>query len=287
MKRTRKDIKSSKLKPHAAEKPSAPLPAVSDEHVAYLRRLKRHNRFIIAMQRAILVAFIGLWQLFGDLGIVNTFIVSAPLRVLKTLARLNASGELFVHIGVTMLETIAGFTVGTLVGTLIAVLMWWSKTLSRILDPYMVVLNALPKIALGPIIIVWVGAGMEAIIVMALLISTIVTIMTVLAGFNEISAEKQLLMRTLGANKMQTFLKVILPASVPTIIGALKHYEHRQNQFRFELGRRHRRRIPRVQIRSRLSYRLRRSGVSIGSCYDVNSDPLHTCRFDVLLHRLP
>ena len=100
--------------------------------------------------------------------------------------------------------------------------MWWSKTLSRILDPYMVVLNALPKIALGPIIIVWVGAGMEAIIVMALLISTIVTIMTVLAGFNEISAEKQLLMRTLGANKMQTFLKVILPASVPTIIGALK-----------------------------------------------------------------
>lgn len=222
MKRTRKDIKSSKLKPHAAEKPSAPLPAVSDEHVAYLRRLKRHNRFIIAMQLAILVAFIGLWQLFGDLGIVNTFIVSAPLRVLKTLARLNASGELFVHIGVTMLETIAGFTVGTLVGTLIAVLMWWSKTLSRILDPYMVVLNALPKIALGPIIIVWVGAGMEAIIVMALLISTIVTIMTVLAGFNEISAEKQLLMRTLGANKMQTFLKVILPASVPTIIGALK-----------------------------------------------------------------
>lgn len=159
---------------------------------------------------------------FGDLGIVNTFIVSAPLRVLKTLARLNASGELFVHIGVTMFETIAGFTVGTLVGTLIAVLMWWSKTLSRILDPYMVVLNALPKIALGPIIIVWVGAGMEAIIVMALLISTIVTIMTVLAGFNEISAEKQLLMRTLGANKMQTFLKVILPASVPTIIGALK-----------------------------------------------------------------
>lgn len=78
-----KDIKSSKLKPHAAEKPSAPLPAVSDEHVAYLRRLKRHNRFIIAMQLAILVAFIGLWQLFGDLGIVNTFIVSAPLRVLK------------------------------------------------------------------------------------------------------------------------------------------------------------------------------------------------------------
>ena len=127
-----------------------------------------------------------------------------------------------MHIGVTTFETVAGFIIGTLLGTLIAVLMWWSKTLARILDPYMVVLNALPKIALGPILIVWVGAGMEAIIVMALLISTIVTIMTVLSGFNEISGENHLLMRTLGATRMQTFIKVVLPASVPTVMSALK-----------------------------------------------------------------
>lgn len=222
MKKFDRKIIKRKFKPSAAEKGGAQPAAVSEEHIAYLRRLKRHNRFIIAMQLAILVVFIGLWQLLGDLGVLNTFIVSAPLRVVQTLIRLNAGGELFVHIGVTMFETIAGFTIGTLLGTLLAILMWWSKTLSRILDPYTVVLNALPKIALGPIIIVWVGAGMEAIIVMALLISTIVTTMTVLAGFNEISSEKQLLMRTLGANRVQTFLKIILPASVPTVIGALK-----------------------------------------------------------------
>lgn len=101
-------------------------------------------------------------------------------------------------------------------------MIWWSKTLSRILDPYLVVLNALPKIALGPILIVWFGAGVKSIIVMALLISLVVTIMSVLVGFNEITGEKQLLMRTLGASKLQILTMVVLPASVPTIMSALK-----------------------------------------------------------------
>lgn len=194
----------------------------SAEHIEYLKGIKQRKRFIVFMQIAILVVFIALWELAGSLGWINTFIVSSPSRVVETIIRLYSNGELFTHIGVTMLETIAGFVIGTIIGTLIAILMWWSPTLSRILDPYMVVLNALPKIALGPILIVWVGADMGSIIVMALLISTIVTIMTVLTGFNEISTEKQLLMRTLGANRMQTFMKVVLPASIPTIVSALK-----------------------------------------------------------------
>ena len=96
------------------------------------------------------------------------------------------------------------------------------KSLARILDPYLVVLNALPKIALGPILIVWFGAGVKSIIIMGLLISLVVTVMTVLAGFDEITGEKQLLMRTLGATKLQILTMVVLPASVPTIMSALK-----------------------------------------------------------------
>jgi len=115
-----------------------------------------------------------------------------------------------------------GFLLGTVFGTLIAILLWWSRTLCRILDPYLVILNALPKIALGPILIVWFGAGVKSIIVMALLISLVVTVMSVLAGFQEITAEKQLLMRTLGASKLQILTMVVLPASIPTIISALK-----------------------------------------------------------------
>ena len=206
----------------SAEKARRNPAEASKEHIAFLKRVRRHNRFIIAIQLAILVSFFALWELFSRLGVINSFIFSSPSRVAETIARLHSNGELFHHIGVTMLETALGFTLGTLAGTLFAVLLWWSPTLERILDPYMVVLNALPKIALGPILIVWVGSGMEAIIAMALLVSTVVTVMTVLTGFNDISLEKQLLMKTLGATRLQTFLKVILPASVPTLIGALK-----------------------------------------------------------------
>jgi len=206
----------------SAEKARRNPAEASKEHIAFLKRVRRHNRFIIAIQLAILVSFFALWELFSRLGVINSFIFSSPSRVAETIARLHSNGELFHHIGVTMLETALGFTLGTLAGTLFAVLLWWSPTLTRILDPYMVVLNALPKIALGPILIVWVGSGMEAIIAMALLVSTVVTVMTVLTGFNDISLEKQLLMKTLGATRLQTFLKVILPASVPTLIGALK-----------------------------------------------------------------
>ena len=150
------------------------------------------------------------------MGIIDPFIGSSPVRVAETIARLYAGGELFLHIGVTLYETVLGFVLGTAAGTLIAITLWWSPAINRVLDPYLVVLNALPKIALGPILIVWFGAGITSIIVMALLISFVVTIMSVLAGFNEITGEKQLLMKTLGASKL------VLPASLPTIMNALK-----------------------------------------------------------------
>ncbi|MBQ7060624.1 MAG: ABC transporter permease [Clostridia bacterium] len=187
-----------------------------------MRALRKKARFVSCMRLVLLLGALGLWEGAARLGLINTFIFSSPSRFFATLYRLAAGGELFCHIGVTLLETVLGFTVGTLLGTAAAAALWWSPTLSRILDPYLVVLNALPKIALGPILIVWVGAGMKAIVVMALLVSLVVTVMTVLTGFNETSEEKRLLMRTLGATRLQTFIKVVLPASVPAIVSALK-----------------------------------------------------------------
>jgi NitT/TauT family transport system permease protein len=121
-----------------------------------------------------------------------------------------------------MIETIIGFVAGTLLGTGIAMVLWWSDFINKVADPYLVVLNSLPKIALGPILIVWIGAGPASIIAMALLISLVVTIMSVLNGFLEVSPEKIKLLRTFGATKRQVLIKVILPASVPTMIAALK-----------------------------------------------------------------
>lgn len=194
----------------------------SSEHLLYLKKLKRHKNFVTFMQITLLILFLGLWELFGRLEIINTFIFSSPSRIVSTISRLYKEGELFVHIGVTLYETIVGFIIGTIGGTMIAVILWWSKTLAKILDPYMVVLNALPKIALGPILIVWVGAGVTSIIVMAFLVSIIVTVVTVLTGFTEISGDNELLMKTLGASRLQVFIKVVLPASAPTIMSALK-----------------------------------------------------------------
>ena len=129
---------------------------------------------------------------------------------------------LWEHVGVTLYETIMGFLLGTGLGILLAVLLWWLPFVNEVMDPYLVVLNALPKIALGPVLIVWIGAGMGSIIVMAVLISLVVTTVTVLSGFTAAAEEKQFLMRTLGATKAQTFLKVVLPAGVPHMMSALK-----------------------------------------------------------------
>lgn len=194
----------------------------SEEHIAYLKKIQRHQAFVTTMRYALLVAILVLWEVGARLGWMDSFITSSPSRVFHTLTNLYHSGDLFRHIGVTLYETVVGFLLGTFLGTAIAILLWWSPTTNKILDPYLVVLNALPKIALGPILIVWIGASSGSIIAMGLLISLVVTILTVLTGFLEISEEKQLLMRTLGATKTQIFTKVVLPASVPTLMAALK-----------------------------------------------------------------
>lgn len=197
-------------------------PVLSPARKSYLAGVRRRERFITCMRYAILVALIGLWELAAQRGWIDPFITSSPSRVAATIARLLQDGDLFTHIGVTLFETVAGFLIGTAAGTLIAAAMWWSPVACRILDPYLVILNALPKIALGPILIVWIGAGIGSIIVMAVLISLVVTIVTVLTGFMDITGEKQLLMRTLGATKLQIFTLVVLPAAIPTMMAALK-----------------------------------------------------------------
>ena len=147
---------------------------------------------------------------------------SSPSRVVDSFISLYEDGSLFKHIGVTCYETILGFSLGTILGVLVAILLWWCPNVSKVLDPYLVVLNALPKVALAPIIIFWIGNGMPAIIVIALLISVVTTIISVLTGFTEIDNEKIMLMKTFRASKLQILRYLIFPYSIPTFISALK-----------------------------------------------------------------
>lgn len=198
-----------------------PLP-LSPEHQAFLKGVRRQKIMIRCTQVLILLLAFGLWEIFAALKIVDPFITSQPSRVFRTMVMLHREGVLIEHIAVTCLETVIGFVLGTVLGTLIAIVLWWSEFISRVAEPYLVILNSLPKIALGPVFIVWIGAGPAAIIVMTLAISLIVTILEVLNGFLAVDKEKIKLVQTFGGTKLQVMTKVVLPASLPTIINALK-----------------------------------------------------------------
>ncbi|QAT39406.1 ABC transporter permease [Clostridium sp. JN-9] len=193
-----------------------------EEHNKYLKNVRSRKRKIVFVRILILIVFFALWELLGDLKIIDPFLTSTPSRMVKSLVKVYNEGTLFRHIFITCYETIIGFVLGTLLGTLIAVLLWWSDFLNKVLEPYLVVLNALPKVALAPIIIFWVGNGITAIIVIALLISVVVTIISVLNGFNEVDEDKIKLLKTFGAKKIQILTNLILPASIPTFMSALK-----------------------------------------------------------------
>lgn len=195
---------------------------MNEAYMRYLKRQKRRRFGITLGQLGVLVGFFGIWELGAVFGWFDPFILSSPSRVWASIVRLYESQELWLHIGTTLLETVLGFLIGTALGTLVAILLWWLPALNRILDPYLVILNALPKIALGPVLIVWIGAGMESIVVMGVLVSLVVTTVTVLNGFLTTTDEKQLLMKTLGASKLQIFTKVVLPAGTKDLIAALK-----------------------------------------------------------------
>ena len=147
--------------------------------------------------------------------------MSSPSTILKTFLNL-AQNDLLNHIRVTCIETIIGFLLGTLLGSIVAIILWWSKFISKVSEPFLVVLNSLPKVALGPIIIIWVGAGMPAIIVMALAISLVVTILDILNGFMNTDKELIKMARTFHASKFQILTKIIIPANKPTFFNTLK-----------------------------------------------------------------
>ena len=196
--------------------------APSAQRLVYLRARKRRKTAIRLLQLFLLFFFFGFWEVSARLGWVDAFIVSSPSRVIATLGNLYQSGDLWVHIGTSCMETVIGFTLGTLLGTLIAILLWWSDFISRVLDPYLVVLNALPKTALGPIFIVWIGAGKASIIVMTLAISIIVTILNMHMGFLSTDKNKIQLMRTFGATRSQLLGMLVFPANYATLFNTLK-----------------------------------------------------------------
>lgn len=143
---------------------------ISEDRKKYLRKVKKEKIAVIVTQLLILLLFIIGWEILANQGIIDSFITSQPSRILNTFLNLSSNG-LLEHLGVTLTETLIGFISGVLLGIAIAICLWWSPFLSKVSEPYLVVLNSLPKVALGPVIIIWVGAGMGAIVTMGLAIA--------------------------------------------------------------------------------------------------------------------
>jgi len=194
---------------------------ISDERKLYLKKQKKNKFLVFFTQIGILIAFIVIWEIAANKEWIDSFIMSQPSKIWNTIVNLS-SNDLLEHIGVTVFETLVGFCVGTFLGIIIAIVLWWSSFLSKVAEPFLVVLNSLPKIALGPVIIIWVGAGMPAIIVVAISISLVVTILENLNGFMDTDREKLKMVKTFNATKLQTLTKVVIPANISTFINSLK-----------------------------------------------------------------
>ena len=194
---------------------------LSKERQEYLAKKRRNKLLILVTQVGLVAFFIIIWEVLANIGVIDSFITSKPTRIVETFISMLSEG-LLIHILVTCLETIAGFLLGTILGTFIASALWWSPFLSKVVSPFLVVLNSLPKVALGPIIIIWVGAGTSAIITMALAISVIVTILEMLNAFLSTDQNKIKMAQTFGSNKFQVFTKIVFPSNIPALLNVLK-----------------------------------------------------------------
>jgi len=188
----------------------------------YLKKLKRSRQMIQLFRILIFMVFVFIWEISTQLQCIDSFIFSSPSRVIKTIYTMSLNQSLFLHIGITLWETLVSFFIVSVLGTGIAVLLWLSPRLSAILEPYLVVLNSLPKSALAPLLIVWLGANMTTIIVAGVSVAIFGSIINLYTGFQEISPDKLKLIYTLGGNKKDALTKVVLPSSIPAMLGIMK-----------------------------------------------------------------
>ncbi|MFB5663832.1 ABC transporter permease [Alteribacillus sp. HJP-4] len=191
-------------------------------HDAYLHRRRKEKHKVTACQLMFLISFFACWETASRLHWIDPLIFSMPSRVARLIAEKTADGSLLSHTTVTLTETLSGFLLGTVAGTLIAACLWWIPFLSRVLDPYLVVLNSMPKVALGPIVIVALGPGMYSIIAMGFLLSVVITTIVVYHAFKQVDPNYLKVLQTLGASKRQVFRLAVWPASLPSVLSTLK-----------------------------------------------------------------
>ena len=195
---------------------------MSNEHKLFLKKEKRNKHIIKISQFLLLIAFLITWELLAKYKIIDSFITSSPSNILKTIIKLYKENNLFIHINATIKEVLLSFTITSILSFIIALLLYTNETLSKILDPYLTILNSLPKVALGPLIIIYLGANTKSIITMSILISIILSIQNILNGFKNTNKNKIKLLQTLNASKKDILTKLVIPSNKRAIVNSLK-----------------------------------------------------------------
>ena len=195
---------------------------MSLDEIKYIKKHKRKKMFILLIQISIVLLFIFLWQLLSDKKLINSFIFSSPFRIINKIKDLYLSNNLFIHIFNTLKEILLAFTLGLIISFNLALLLYLFETFYKIIDPFLTILNSLPKVCLGPILIIWFGANTNSIIIMALLINVVVCTQSLYIGFKSCNKYYLLLFKSFKANKLYTIIHLIIPSSYEHIITALK-----------------------------------------------------------------
>ena len=195
---------------------------MSKEQREFIRKYRLNKLFVLIIQVLIIIVFFSTWQYLSNNNIINSFIFSSPTKVINTIYELYLGGELFHHIWVTVYETIIAFVIGLVLSIGISILLYLSNRLYKILDPFLTCLNSLPKVALGPMIIIIAGANTRSIILMAILINLIVSIVVITNGFYSTDKTRLKLMKSFKANKYQILKYLVIPSNYKTIISSFK-----------------------------------------------------------------
>ena len=189
---------------------------------AYLRRQLHRRRLVLFCRIFLFVFFLICWEMSARLGLIDAFIFSSPSRTVRCFLRMMRDKSILIHTGVTLYETLISFTLVILCGLIGAILLWSSRNLSEILEPYLVMLNSLPKSALAPILIVWLGSNIRTIIVASISVAVFGSILTLHNGFSSMDPDQIKLIRSLGGNRIHILTKVLLPGSIPLILANMK-----------------------------------------------------------------
>lgn len=195
---------------------------VSGNQIAYLKKMKQHKQFVRIARVFLLIGFLFLWEITADVGIIDSFIFSSPSRIALCFLEMVKDKSIFLHTGVTLYETILSFLLVTFFSIFVAIILWLNQSLSQILEPYLVILNSLPKSALAPLLIVWFGATRTTIIIAGISVAIFGSILTLYTCFQNVDPQKLTLIYTLRGNRWHALTKIVLPGNIPSILSNMK-----------------------------------------------------------------